>query len=321
MSFSQQTIQKGGCKLKTIQLGGSPLAVPAAAVGCMRINQLDAAGAEHFIRHCLDLGANFFDHADIYGGGGACESLFGDVLRQHPGLRDKMILQTKCGIVPGVMFDFSKEHIISAVEGSLQRLGTSYLDVLLLHRPDTLMEPEEVAEAFESLHAAGKVRYFGVSNQNPWQMQLLQKHLGHKLVADQLQFGPAHASMISAGLEVNMATDGAVNRDGGVLEYCRLHDITIQAWSPFQYGFFGGVYLGSEKYPELNKVIDEIAEKYGVTNTAIVTAWILRHPARMQMISGTMKESRMDEIVSGTGITLTREEWYRIYLAAGNILP
>ena len=306
--------------MKTIRLGGTPLEVPAIVVGCMRLNGLDAAGADRFIQTCMDSGANFFDHADIYAGG-ECETIFGRFLALHPDLRDKMILQSKCGIVPGKMYDFSKAHILSSVEGSLKRLHTDYLDVLLLHRPDPLMEPEEVAEAFEILHAAGKVRYFGVSNHNPMQIQLLQKAIAHKLVANQLQFSPTNATMISSGMEVNMETDGAVSRDGSVLEFCRLHNITIQTWSPFQYGFFGGVYLGSEKYPELNRVIDEIAARYGVTNTAVVTAWILRHPAQMQMVTGTMKVDRIREICVGADIVLTREEWYRIYLAAGHILP
>ena len=306
--------------MKKISLGGSPLQVPAVAVGCMRINQLDTAQADRFIRHCLELDLCFFDHADIYGGG-QCEELFGQVLKLHPGLREKLTLQSKCGIVPGKMFDFSKAHILESVDGILTRLGTDYLDVLLLHRPDTLMEPEEVAEAFERLHAAGKVRYFGVSNHNPAQMELLQRYTGHKLVANQLQFSPTNATMISSGMEVNMQTDGAVNRDGSILDYCRLNGITIQTWSPFQYGFFKGVYLDNDQFPELNKVIDELAAKYGVTNTGIVAAWILRHPAHMQMVTGTMKETRMSDICAGAELTLTREEWYRVYLAAGNILP
>lgn len=306
--------------MKKINLGGSPLQVPVVAVGCMRIDQLDVDQADRFIQHCLDLGLNFFDHADIYGGG-RCEELFGKVLGRHPGLREKLMLQSKCGIVPGKMYDFSKEHILESVDGILARLGADYLDVLLLHRPDALVEPEEVAEAFERLHAAGKVRYFGVSNHNPAQMELLQRYTGHKLVANQLQFSVANATMISSGMEVNMHTEGAVNRDGSVLDYCRLHGVTIQTWSPFQYGFFKGVYLDNDQFPELNKVIDELAAKYGVTNTGIVTAWILRHPARMQMVTGTMKAARMSEICAGADLVLTREEWYQIYLAAGNMLP
>ena len=268
----------------------------------------------------MEAGVAFFDHADIYGKG-ACEERFREAVKETGLRRDEMWIQSKCGIVPGVMFDFSKEHIIASVEGSLKRLGTEYLDSLLLHRPDTLMEPEEVAAAFDELHASGKVRYFGVSNQNPMQMELLKKYVNQPLMANQLQFGAAHSSMIQSGIEVNMMTPGSLNRDGSVLDYCRLHDVTIQAWSPFQYGMFEGVFLGSEKYPELNRKILEIAEKYGVSDTTIAAAWILRHPANMQVLSGTMNQKRFLQICQAAEISLTREEWYGIYMAAGNILP
>lgn len=232
-----------------------------------------------------------------------------------------MWIQSKCGIVPGVMYDFSKEHIIKSVENSLQRLGTDHLDSLLLHRPDALMEPEEVAAAFDELHASGKVRYFGVSNQNTMQMELLSRYVSESLMVNQLQFGAAHASMIASGVEVNMATPGSVDRDGSVLDYCRLHDITIQAWSPFQYGMIEGVFFNSEKFADLNEKLREIAGKYEVSDTTIATAWILRHPAHMQVLSGTMNPQRFREICKACEIVLTREEWYAIYMAAGHILP
>jgi predicted oxidoreductase len=219
------------------------------------------------------------------------------------------------------MFDFSKEHILKSVEGSLKRLKTDYLDVLLLHRPDTLVEPEEVAEAFDKLQSSGKVRNFGVSNQNPMQIQLLQKALKQPIVANQLQLSITNSTMISAGINVNMLNEAAVNRDGGVLEFCRLNDITIQPWSPFQYGFFEGVFLNNKKFPELNSKIDEIAAKYEVTNTTIAIAWILRHPAHMQPVTGTMNADRLKDCIKAADIYLTREEWYEIYRAAGNILP
>lgn len=306
--------------MKYIKLGKSNLKVPAIAVGCMRMLDLDAQAADTYIRTALDLGVNFFDHADIYGRGG-CEELFGQVLTADPGLRDQMILQSKCGIVPGKMYDFSKKHILESVDGSLKRLHTDYLDVLVLHRPDALMEPEEVAEAFDSLVASGKVRHFGVSNENPWQIQLLSKYIRQDILVDQLQLSLTNASMISCGMEVNMFSEGAVNRDGGVLDFCRLNDITIQTWSPFQYGMFEGTFIGSDKYPELNKVLEELAKTYETSVTAIVTAWILRHPANMQMIAGSMKISRLKEICSACHVALTREDWYRLYLAAGHILP
>lgn len=306
--------------MRTIKLGKSNFEVPVIAVGCMRINGLGQNEAERFLRTALENGANFFDHADIYGDG-ACETLFADAIKMNASVREKMILQSKCGIVKGRMFDFSKEHILASVDGILKRLKTEYLDVLLLHRPDALMEPEEVAEAFDQLQASGKVRHFGVSNQNPMQMQLLEKYLKQPIVANQLQLSITNANMISQGIHVNMLDDAAINRDGSVLDYCRLHDITIQPWSPFQYGFFDGVFLGNEKFPTLNAKIDEIAAKYGVSNTTIAMAWLLRHPAIMQPVTGTMNCKRLLDCIKAADIRLTREEWYQIYLSAGNILP
>ncbi|AEF84161.1 oxidoreductase YdhF [Treponema primitia ZAS-2] len=305
--------------MKTINLGNSGFITPAIAVGCMRINKIEKKEAESFIKTALDLGANFFDHADRYGNG-ACESIFADAIGMSSSVRENILLQSKCGIRQGY-FDFSKEHILKSVDESLKKLKTSYLDVLLLHRPDALMECEEVAEAFSELHTKGKVRHFGVSNQNPSQIQLLQKFVKQPLIINQLQLSITNATMISEGLHVNMNDDAAVNRNGGVLDFCRLHDITIQAWSPFQYGTFEGVFLGNEKFPTLNAEIDKLAEKYGVSNTSIALAWIFRHPAKIQPITGTMNSGRLRDCIAGSEITLTREEWYGIYKAAGNTLP
>ncbi len=305
--------------MRTMRLGSSALEVPVVAVGCMRINSLDKAEAHRFVQTALEEGANFFDHADIYGGG-ACEEIFANAIEMNASIREKIILQSKCGIRKG-MFDFSKEHILEAVDGSLKRLKTDYLDILLLHRPDALVEPEEVAEAFDTLERAGKVRHFGVSNQNPTQIQLLKKSVKQPFVANQLQLSITNATMVSNGINVNMENDSAVNRDGGVLDYCRLHDITIQPWSPFQYGFFKGAFLGNDKFPELNRKIDEIAEKYEVSNTTIVIAWLLRHPAHMQPVTGTMNVGRLKDCCKASDVHLTREEWYGIYRAAGNVLP
>ncbi|WP_309122282.1 aldo/keto reductase [Paenibacillus sp.] len=305
--------------MRTIPLGQSSLQVPVVAVGCMRITSLDKTGAERFVRTAMEEGANFFDHADIYGGG-ACEELFADAIGMNASVREEMILQSKCGIRKG-MFDFSKEHILDSVDGILKRLKTDYLDVLLLHRPDALVEPEEVAEAFDTLERSGKVRHFGVSNQNPMQIQLLRKFVKQPIVANQLQLSITNATMISSGINVNMENEAAVNRDGSVLDFCRLNDITIQPWSPFQYGFFEGVFLGNEKFPELNRKIDEVAAAYGVTNTTIAIAWLLRHPARMQPVLGTMNLDRLRDCLKAAEITLTRQEWYDIYRAAGNVLP
>lgn len=306
--------------MRLIPLGKSGLQVPAVAIGCMRLGDLSLKEAEAFVDGALEAGCNFFDHADIYGGG-KCESLFAEAVHMSASVREKIILQSKCGIVPGVMYDFSKEHILASVDKILDRLKTDYLDILALHRPDALMEPEEVAEAFDILQTSGKVRHFGVSNQKSSQIKLLQKYIKQPIVVNQLQFSITNSSMIQSGMEANMTTPGAVDRDDSVLDFCRLNDITIQTWSPFQYGFFEGVFIGSDKYPELNQVLNELAQKYGVTGTTIAAAWILRHPAKMQLIAGTTKTTRLAEICKAAEITLTREEWYRLYLSAGHMLP
>lgn len=305
--------------MKTITLNNTNLSIPEIGMGCMRIVELENVDAvKGWVDTALEHGINFFDHADIYGKG-RCEELFGQVLT--PSLREKIILQSKCSIRPGIAFDFSKEHILNSVDGILKRLNTEYLDILLLHRPDALMEPEEVADAFRILKESGKVRHFGVSNQTPMQMELLSKYCDEPLLINQLQLSIAHCPMINSGINANMYNDSGINRDGGVLEYCRLKDITIQAWSPFQYGMFEGVFLGNEKFAELNKVIDNLAEKYNVTNSAIAVAWILRHPAGIQTIVGTTNKDRIAQISKASEIRLTREEWYALYMAAGNKLP
>ena len=305
--------------MRTLKLGGSTLDVPVIAVGCMRIDSLGKQDAERFVQTALDQGANFFEHADIYGGG-RCEEIFADAAGMNSTVREKVILQSKCGIRPG-MFDFSREHILASVDGSLRRLKTDYLDVLLLHRPDALVEPEEVAAAFDELEQSGKVRHFGVSNQHPRQIDLLKKYVKQPLVANQLQLSITNAAMITSGFNVNMENSAAINRDGGILDYCRLHDLTIQPWSPFQFGFFEGVFLGSDKFPELNAKIAEVAQKYGVSDTTVVMAWLLRHPARMQPVTGTMNTGRLTDCCEASEVHLTREEWYAILLSAGNVLP
>lgn len=305
--------------MRTMKLGSSDLEVPVVAVGCMRIDSLDKGEAERFVGAALEAGANFFDHADIYGGG-TCEEIFADAVHMSPSVREGLILQSKCGIRQGT-FDFSKEHILRSVDGSLKRLKTDYLDVLLLHRPDALVEPEEVAEAFDELERAGKVRHFGVSNQHPRQIELLKASVQQPLVANQLQLSITNATMITSGVNVNMENAEAVNRDGYVLDYCRLNKITIQPWSPFQYGFFEGVFIGSDKFPELNAKLDEIAERHGVNSTTMAIAWLLRHPAKMQPVTGTTNVGRLQDCVRASDVNLSREEWYEVYRAAGNVLP
>lgn len=305
--------------MKYVAVGGSGLKASAIAVGCMRISALDSSALSQFIHTALDCGVNFFDHADIYGGGD-CETAFGQVLAQEPGLRDQMIIQSKCGIGQG-MYDFSKEHILEAVGGILSRLGVDYLDLLLLHRPDALMEPEEVAEAFDRLESAGKVKRFGVSNFNSRQLELLQSGVKQKLVANQMQFGLKCTGLIDHAICTNTQFPGAVDHDGEVLDYCRLHNITMQAWSPFQYGFFEGIFLGNEKFPELNAKLDELSAKYGVSTQALAAAWILRHPANMQVISGSTNAGRLKDICTACQVDMSRQDWYALYLAAGNQLP
>lgn len=291
------------------------------AQGCMRIGGMTANQIDTLIKTDLECGINFFDHAFIYGGG-ACEKKFGEFLAANPSLRDQMLIQTKVGIRDGI-YDSSKETILSMTDTCLQRLGVDYVDFLLIHRPDALVEPEEVAEAFDKLYAEGKVRHFGVSNHNSFQIELLNKYLGedNPVCVNQLQFSPTNTTMIDAGVNVNMENEGSINRDGSVLDYCRLKGITIQPWSPFQYGFFAGVFLDNPKFPKLNEVISAMAEKYGTTNTGMVVSWILRHPAKMQPIIGTTTIERIQQIAQASDVDITREDWYAIYKAAGNNLP
>jgi len=305
--------------MNNINIGKSELSASEITLGCMRIAELSTTDAAKLIHTAMDEGINFFDHADIYGAGKS-EEIFAQAIEMNPSVREQMIIQTKCGIRPGY-FDFSKEHILNSVDLSLKRLQTDYIDVLLLHRPDTLVEPEEVDEAFTILHNSGKVRHFGVSNQNPMQIELLNKYLHHKLIINQLQLSITNTGMIDSGINVNMHIDRSIDRDGSILDYCRLKDITIQAWSPFQYGFFEGVFLNNDKFPELNNTIDRIAEEKGVSNSAIAIAWILRHPAKIQPVVGTTNTDRLKDICKASNITLTRQEWYEIYRAAGNQLP
>ena len=305
--------------MKKIRLGNGALEVPEIGLGCMRITGLGSVKAlRELIDAAMDHGINFFDHADIYANGDA-ERVFGEAV--DPSQRARMIIQTKCGIRPGVCYDFSKQHILASADASLKRLKTDYIDLFLLHRPDTLMEPEEVAEAFDTLERQGKVRYFGVSNQNAGQIELLNHYCGNRIIVNQLQLSVAHCDVIDSGLNVNVHNDAGIDRDGGTLEYCRLKGITIQAWSPFQYGMFEGVFVDSDKFPELNHVLQELAEKYHVTRNAIAVAWILRHPARIQAIVGSTNKQRIADISQASDITLTREEWYALYMAAGKQLP
>ncbi len=305
--------------MKRIKLGQGEISASEISLGCMRINSLELNEAEKLINTAIDEGIDFFDHADIYGRGKS-EEVFSRAVGMCSSKREKLIIQSKCGIRKN-QYDFSKEHILGSVDGILKRLKTEYLDILALHRPDTLMEPEEVAEVFDQLHKSGKVRYFGVSNFNSMQIELLNKFLKHKIIVNQLQLSLTNTGMIDSGFNVNTKFETSIDRDGSILEYCRLKDITIQAWSPFQYGFFEGVFLGSEKYTELNKKINELSQKYNVSDAAIAIAWILRHPAKIQPILGTTNVDRLKSICKASQVDMSRTEWYELYLAAGNRLP
>src|SRR5215216_6431197 len=280
--------------MKYIKVPNTDMNASEISLGCMRISGMTNQEISELINTALDEGINFFYHADVYGGGKS-EANFAESIGMTPQLREKMFLQTKVGIRQG-SFDFSKEHILEAVDGSLKRLQTDYLDVLLLHRPDALVEPEEVAEAFDTLESSGKVKYFGVSNQNPMQIELLKKSVKQPISINQLQLSITNTGMIDAGINVNMKIDSSIVRDGSILDYCRLKEITIQPWSPFQYGFFEGVFLDNPKFPELNAVIDKMSAAKGVPNTAIAIAWLLRHPAKMQPIVGTTNADRLKGI-------------------------
>ncbi|MDE5967029.1 MAG: aldo/keto reductase [Lachnospiraceae bacterium] len=303
----------------SMYLGSSDMDVSRIGLGCMRMAELPDSEVERVVGSALDNGITLFDHADIYGGG-ASEEKFGRLLAGSRGLRDKMRIQSKCGICEGY-YDLSAKHIIEAVEGSLKRLRTDYLDLLLLHRPDALMVPDEIADAFSSLEQSGKVLAFGVSNFNTMQISMLQSELSQPLVANQLQFGLGHTQMISSGICTNTGLLGAVDRDGYVLDYCRMRDITVQAWSPLQYGLFEGTIFDKEKFPKLNEVLSAFARRYDVTEAMIAIAWILKHPANMQVLIGTMKPEHIRDLCRADGLELTRQEWYELYLAAGNDLP
>lgn len=308
--------------MRYIKFGERQVEISEVILGLMRISEMTVDQVEELIESALAVGINAFDIADCYGHG-ECERILGEVLKRRPDLREKMWIQSKCGIrmEDFTYFDFSKEHILEAVDGILERLGVDYIDSLLLHRPDALMEPEEIAEAFDILKAQGKVIDFGVSNQNPMMMELIKKDVKQPLVANQLQLSAAFTPSFDAGFHVNMKQDAGIVRDSSIFEYCRLNDVVIQAWSVLQFDYFGGVFLGSEKYPELNRVLERLAEKYQVTPSAIAIAWVLRYPAQMQAVIGTTKSERVAQAAKAADIVLTRKEWYEIYLAADNDLP
>jgi predicted oxidoreductase len=296
------------------------LQVSKLALGCMRIADKSVDEVEKLVVSALDLGINFFDHADIYGNGRS-EEIFGEVLKRNPEFRKQMIIQTKCAIKPGICYDFSKEHILKSVEGSLERLQCDYIDILLLHRPDALCDPKEVAQAFDELYKTGKVRYFGVSNHTPLQIELLKKYCHQPIIINQLQLSIVHSVMIDSGLNMNMKESFAQDKDGGVLDYCRLNDIMIQAWSVVQASWEEGTFIDHPDYVKLNHVMEQLCKKYDTNKNAIALAWILRHPAGIQPIVGTTSTKHLRESLEALDFKLTREEWYQLYLASGKPLP
>ena len=308
--------------MRYITLGQDDKELSEIVLGMMRIEDKSVKEVEELVETALSVGINAFDLADIYGRG-RCEELLGLVLKNRPDLREKMWIQSKCGIriEEFTYFDFSKEYILQSVDGILERLQVDYLDSLLLHRPDALMESDQVAEAFDLLYKQGKVRNFGVSNQNPMMMELLKKDVKQPLAVNQLQLSAAFTPGFESGFHVNMEDSQAAMRDGSIFEYCKLHDVVIQAWSVLQFGYFRGNFVGNEKFQALNQVLERLAIKYGVTSSTIAISWILRYPAKMQAVVGTTNPKHLREVSQAANFSLTRKEWYEIYLAAGNNLP
>jgi predicted oxidoreductase len=317
-------------EMKRMKLGNTPLEVSRIALGCMRLSD-DRERALTTVRAALDQGINFFDHADIYGRGKR-EEVFAAIWAEVPGLRDEVILQSKCGIRfagdPDARapkrFDFSYEHIVRSVEGSLRRLKTDHLDVLLLHRPDALVEPEEVARAFDHLREAGKVRYFGVSNHTAAQIQLLQSCMTQPLVANQLEFNVIHTQLINDGIIFNRNDREVASRSEGTLEFCRLQNIIVQAWSPLARGVLSGKSIADPdvRIERTAALVAQLAKEKGVSAEAVLIAWLLRHPARIQPIIGTTNPVRIAAAYQADDLELSREEWYSLFIAGrGGELP
>lgn len=306
--------------MRYVDIKGTNMKASRIALGCMRIGNKSIDEVEELVKTALDCGINYFDHADIYGAG-ASEKVFGEVLKRHPEWRSQMFIQSKCGIVPGKCYDLSLGHIIECVEESLKNLNTDYLDVLLLHRPDVLMDPMEVARAFDVLYAAGKVRYFGVSNMNPMQIRLIKKYCNQPIVINQVQFNLVNSGIIDSGINVNMKNPESIDHDGSLLEYCYLHDITIQPWSILQASWEEGTFLNNPDYQALNDKLEEIGQKYDLDKAAMSVAWILRHPSRMQPIAGTTNPEHLKALAKAGDVKISREDFYALYMAAGRKLP
>lgn len=311
--------------MKYQEYAGLEAPVSNIILGLMRIADSSDSEIRDLYRAARESGINVIDHANIYGRDHLCEHRFAEAVPLSPAERSEIVIQTKAGIVTGENphFDFSYEELVGEAEKSLRALDTDYIDVFLLHRPDTLVEPEEVARAFDHLESSGKVRAFGVSNQTPRQMELLRKYVRQPLHFNQVQLSMTHCPIIAEGVAMNMlSSEQSVVRDGGgLLDYARLTGTTLQAWSPFQKGFFDGVFLGDPEFPELNEALQRIAARYSVTDTAIAVGWITRHPANIQVVLGTTTPQRVRDSAAGSEIPLTRTEWYELFRLAGHIVP
>lgn len=284
----------------------------------------DRITAEKAVEAALSSGITMFDHADIYKMGKA-EAVFGEILREKPELRENIILQSKCGIrfkennLPQ-RYDFSKEHILQSVDGILKRLNTEYLDILLLHRPDPLMEPEEVAEAFDKLKTTGKVRNFGVSNMSSSQIKLLQTYCSDPIIVNQLELSLKRIDWLEQGVLVNQKSGNEVNFADGIIEHCRLNDIQIQAWAPLSYGMYSGREIENSTDSDLKTIelVQNMAREKDTSTEAIVLGWLMRHPSYIQPVIGTSNPQRIkncqDAIYQAEN--MTREEWYTLYTAS-----
>lgn len=313
--------------MRQIKIGNTNFTGSAIALGIMRMNKLTVEEAAKALETAHETGINYIDSADVYGHGKS-EEIFGEALQKSTLKRDDFYIQSKTGIYENpeldyktTRYDFSKKYLINAVDGILSRMRIDYLDSLLLHRPDALMDPAEIAAAFDELQRDGKVRHFGVSNFNPMQVDLLQSGVSQRLLINQLQLSVMHTGPIDFNIHTNMTDERSIDHDRGVLDYSRLHNMTVQAWSPFQYGQIEGNFIGNPKFPEVNDALQKVADQKGVSKNAVAAAWILRHPANTQVIIGTMTPAHIIDSAKGADISLTAQEWYDIYLAAGNDLP
>ena len=320
--------------MERMRLGrGGPL-VSRLAYGCAALGGPWDAGeltqerrrkALAALEAALDAGVDHFDLADVYAFGKA-ERAFSEIWQLDPSLRARVVVQSKCGVVRSAddtsraetYYDSSREHILAAARGSMGRLGVDYLDLLVLHRPDVLLEPEEVAAAFDRLHAGGEVRHFGVSNYAPGQVELLQAALDRPLLVNQLQVSLAHPDLIDDAVVVNDTSPDRPVRGFGTLAYCMQRSITVQAWAPLG---AGGLVRDDDAGADprllaVRRELAAVARERGAHPAAVAIAWILRHPAGIQPLLGGRTPDEIRTAAQGIDLTLTRAEWYRLFNAS-----